>query len=117
MTLKPAKSGTSQVLDLNFKVTIPKEQSQIDSFTVNCIIAYSPTVTQTFYIYDYTTRTWTSLGTKSIGATETLVTFSTPNAARYVSPDGEISARIYVSTKSSYTGSLDQFVFVANYIQ
>jgi subtilisin family serine protease len=116
MTLKPATSGTSRVLDLNFKVTVTKEQSQIDSLTVKCIIAYSSKVTQTFYIYDYTTRTWTSLGTNSIDATETKVTFSTSNAARYVSPNGEISARIYVSTKSSFTGSLDQFVFEANYI-
>jgi subtilisin len=117
MILKPIKSVPSYLLDVSFKINVPQEQSQVESITIDNIIKYSSTVTQTLYIYDYTTKTWTLMNTNSIGSTEQSPTFTTSNAARYVSPNGDIAARIYVSAKSAFTGSLDVFSFTVNYIQ
>jgi hypothetical protein len=116
MTLKSGKAGSSQVSDTSYKLTLPQKQSQIDTLTVTSISMYSSTVTQNLYIYDYTTKAWTLMKNPSIGQTEQTTVFTVSNAARYVSANGEVNARIYTSKSTSFTGSLDVFNFAVTYV-
>ena len=104
-------SGTTQTVDASFKVTVPQKQSQVASITIDCKEKSSPATSQTIYLYDYTTKTWAQATTQTVGTSDQIATLTGTNAARYVSSNGDISARIYSTSTKQFTCSIDALTF------
>ncbi|MEM3550057.1 MAG: S8 family serine peptidase [Candidatus Bathyarchaeia archaeon] len=100
--VKSARVGFTQVIDWYAYVKINENPSKITNLTITYDGKYSVSRTQRLYIYDFTSNSWRQIDSRTIGTSDTKITWSTTSPASYISTNGEIRLRVYTSAISSF---------------
>ncbi len=79
--------------------------------------SFTITRTQTLYLYNWSTASWTQVNSASVGTTDVTKTWSTTSPSAYVGPSREVRFRVLGSQNSgsSYTSRGDYLVFGYDY--
>ena len=108
-------SGQTRFTDWYSSVTISQSPSTVTSLTVNYDGHYSRNGrTQTLYLYNWSTSSWTQIDSRSVGQTDVLITNTQTSPANFISATGEIRLRVLASGggNKSFTCSGDYVQFV-----
>ena len=108
-------SGAPRITDWYASVTIAEAPASVTKITTTYDGKYSRSnTTQTLYLYDWSTASWTQIDSRIVGQTDVTVTNTQTLPASFVSPSGEIRLRVRGSRSNnqSYTCSGDYVQFV-----
>lgn len=99
--------------------TIDVDRQYVKSLTVLARVKYSgATNNQNFALWNYSTNNWAVFNEQvtSTGNDDLLITITDPeDLYRYISPTGEIQARLYNSASAAFTRSTDVLTFNVEY--
>ena len=108
-------SGQTRFTDWYGSVTIAQAPSSVTKLTTTYDGKYSRNGrTQTVYLYNWSTASWTQIDSRSVGQSDVTVTNTQTSPANFISGTGEIRLRVLASGggNKSFTGSGDQLQFV-----
>ena len=108
-------SGATRFTDWYASVTIAQAPGSVVTLTTTYDGKYSRSGrTQTLYLYNWSTGSWTQIDSRSVGQSDVTITNTQSSPANFISPAGEIRLRVLGSggTNKSFTGSGDQVQFV-----
>jgi beta-lactamase superfamily II metal-dependent hydrolase len=107
-------TGTPRITDWYANVTIAQSPSSVTKLTTTYDGKYSrSSTTQTLYLYNWSTATWTQIDSRTVGQSDVIVANVQTSPASFVSPTGEIRLRVRGSrtNNQSYTCSGDYVRF------
>jgi beta-lactamase superfamily II metal-dependent hydrolase len=88
-------SGTPRITDWYASATIAHAPASVTKLTTTYDGKYSRnTTTQTLYLYDWSTASWTQIDSRTVGQNDVPVTNIQTSPASFVSPTGEIRLRV-----------------------
>jgi beta-lactamase superfamily II metal-dependent hydrolase len=88
-------SGTPRITDWYASATIAQAPASVTKLTTTYDGKYSRnTTTQTLYLYDWSTASWTQTDSRTVGQNDVTVTNIQTSPASFVSPTGEIRLRV-----------------------
>jgi beta-lactamase superfamily II metal-dependent hydrolase len=88
-------SGTPRIADWYASVTISETRSSVLKLTTTYNGDYTrDTVTNTLYLYNWSTATWTQIDSRIVGQTDVTVTTQHTAPANFISPTGEVRFRV-----------------------
>ena len=108
-------AGTTRFTDWYASVTISETPSSVTKLTTTYDGKYSRSGrTQTIYLYNWSTATWTQIDSQSVGQTDVTIQNTQTVPANFISGTGEIRLRVLGSggANKSFTGSGDYVQFV-----
>jgi beta-lactamase superfamily II metal-dependent hydrolase len=77
---------------------------------------YSLSRTQTLYLYNWTTSAWSSVDVATVGTADVTRTYVTTSPASFVSPTGQVQARVTAATNNkTYSCRGDYMAFTYEY--
>ncbi|MSR48371.1 MAG: peptidase S8 [Planctomycetes bacterium] len=92
--------------------TVATYSGTLSSVEVKLESNYTSSSTCTVYLWNWTSSTWVSIGSTSLGTTDTTTTFTVASPAAYVSGTGEIRARSYGTRRGkTFRHRTDQLLF------
>jgi len=107
-------TGTPRFSDWYATVTIAQTPASVTKLTITYVGKYSRSSrTQTLYLYDWPTSSWSQIDSRSVGTADVTVTNVQALPASLVSATGEIRLRVLGSGggSKSFTGSGDYVQF------
>jgi beta-lactamase superfamily II metal-dependent hydrolase len=88
-------SGTPRITDWYASVTIAQAPATVSKLTTIYDGKYSRNnTTQTLYLYDWATASWTQYDSRTVGQTDVTVTNTQTSPANFISATGEIRLRV-----------------------
>jgi beta-lactamase superfamily II metal-dependent hydrolase len=115
MTVTAAKPGSSYFTDWYGSATLAHPPTKL---TITYDGNYSRSRTQTLYLYNFTTSSWTQVDQASVSTSDVTRTWTTTSPANYVSASSEVRLRVAANTRSSsYTCRADYMAFTYEYTQ
>ena len=108
-------SGTPRITDWYASVTIGETPASVSKITTTYDGNYSrSSTTQTLYLYNWSTATWTQIDSRTVGQTDVTITNTQTAPANFISASGEVRLRVSGSRGSnqSFTGRGDYVQFV-----
>ena len=116
LEVKSAKvNWRSHVIDWYSYVKISQDLSKVTCLTITYDGKYSSSQTQKLYIYDFTSGSWQEIDSRTVGTSDTTITWSTRSPASYISAEGEIKLRVYVSARRSFVCYADFVSYMIKY--
>lgn len=113
MTVTAARSGSKYATDWYGSAVLAHPPLNL---TLTYDGNFSANRTQTLYLYNFGTSAWTQVSQSSVGTADVTRTWTTAAPAAYVSPTGEVRARVLGSlNKSSYSCRGDYLAFTYDY--
>src|SRR5437867_5886669 len=86
------------------------------NLTVTYEGSFTVTRTQTLYVYNWSTASWTQVNSASVGSTDVTKTWTTTSPASYVGPSREVRFRVKGNNRNStYTSRGDYMAFDYDY--
>lgn len=100
-----ATSSSPRASDWYASVTISQSPASVSKLTTTYDGQYTRNVTQTLYLYNWSTATWTQIDSRSVGQSDVTVTSVQTSPANFVSPTGQIRLRVRgsVNNNQSFT--------------
>lgn len=108
-------AGSTRFTDWYASVTLSETPSSVTKLTTTYDGKYSRSGrTQTIYLYNWSTATWTQIDSRSVGQTDVTIQNTQTVPANFISGTGEIRLRVLGSgsANKSFTGSGDYVQFV-----
>lgn len=108
-------SGTTRFSDWYASVTVSQAPASVAKLTTTYDGKYSRSGrTQTLYLYNWASGSWTQIDSRSVGQSDVTITNTQTSPANFISPTGEIRVRVLGSggANKSFTCSGDQVQFV-----
>jgi subtilisin len=107
----------TQAIDWYSTATIAESPSAVTSLKITYDGKYSTSLTQKLYVYDFTANSWVQIDSRTVGTSDTLISWSTTNPAKYISASKEIRLRVYASRTGSsvFTCSADFTAYTIKY--
>src|SRR6266516_5218955 len=96
-------------------ITIAETPSSVSKLTTTYDGKYSRSGrTQTLYLYNWSTASWTQIDARSVGTTDVTVSNAQTSPGNFISATGEVRLRVLASggANKSFTASGDQVQFV-----
>ena len=91
-------SGTPRITDWYASVTITQVPALVSNLTTIYDGKYSRSnTTQTLYLYNWSTASWTQIDSRTVGQTDVTVTTPQTSPANFISATGEIRLRVHGS--------------------
>jgi hypothetical protein len=87
-------SGTRRC-DWYGSVVINQPPASVTKLTINYDGKFSISRTQTLYLYNWSTLSWTQINSKTVSTTDVLTNYSTTSPSNFISSTGEIRLRVY----------------------
>jgi hypothetical protein len=87
-------SGTRRC-DWYGSVVINQPPASVTKLTINYDGKFSISRTQTLYLYNWSTTSWTQINSKTVSTTDVLTNYSTTSPSNFISSTGEIRLRVY----------------------
>jgi len=115
LAVKSARVGFNQVIDWYNYVKIIETPSEVTSLTITYDGKYSASRTQKLYIYNFAFNSWQQIDSRTVGTSDTKITWSTTSPASYISVGGEIRLRVYASATSSFVCYADFASYTIKY--
>jgi hypothetical protein len=113
MTVTSAKSGSTYLANWYGSATLAHTPTKL---TVTYDGNYSVSRTQTLYLYNFSTSSWTQINSATVGTSDVTRTWTTTTPAAYVSAGREVRLRVAGNTRtSSYTCRGDYLAFTYDY--
>jgi beta-lactamase superfamily II metal-dependent hydrolase len=109
-------SGTPRVTDWYASVTISETPASVSQLITIYNGDYSRNnTTQTLYLYNWSTATWTQIDSRTVGQTDVTITNTQTAPANFISATGEVRLRVRGSRSSSqsFIGRGDYVRFTA----
>jgi beta-lactamase superfamily II metal-dependent hydrolase len=105
-------SGT-RTTDWYGSVTVSQTPSTITKLTVTYDGKYSRSVTQSLYLYNWSSSSWTKIDSRTVGTTDVTITNSQTSPSNYVSSSGVIRLRVQgtIGISKTFTCSGDYLQF------
>jgi hypothetical protein len=95
-------SGSPRVTDWYASVTISQAPSSVSQLTMTYNGDYSRnSTTQTLFLFNWSTSTWTQIDSRIVGETDVTVTTTHTAPANFISPAGEVRFRVRGSRSSN----------------
>ena len=95
-------TGNPRVTDWYASVTIGETPAQVSQLVTTYNGDYSRNnTTQTLYLYNWTTATWTQIDSRTVGQTDVTITHTQIAPQNFISPAGEVRLRVHGSRSSS----------------
>ena len=95
-------SGTPRVTDWYASATISEAPASVSQLVTTYNGDYSRNnTTQTLYLFDWSTATWTQIDSSVVGQTDVTITTTIPAPANFISPTGEVRFRVRGSRSSN----------------
>jgi hypothetical protein len=95
-------SGTPRVTDWYASVTISQAPSAVSKLITTYNGDYTKNnTTQTMYLFNWSTATWTEIDSRIVGETDVTITNQQTAPANFISPAGEIRLRVRGARSSS----------------
>ena len=109
LAVKSVKVGNSQTIDWYSTTKIDVAPTTVSDLTITYDGSYTSSKSQILYLYNFANNQWQSINTKTIGTTDTTITYTTSAPANYISANGDIQLRIYATqrTSTSFTCNAD----------
>ena len=86
------------------------------NLTITCETSFTVSRTQTLYVYDWSTASWTQVNSGTVGTTDVTKTWTTTSPANYVGPGNEVRFRVKGNNRNStYTSRGDFMAFDYDY--
>ncbi len=98
LRVNAAKSGNKYYTDWYGRTTIAEVPTEL---TVTYDGKYSTSRTQTLYLYNFVSSSWTQINSATVGTTDVTKTYTTTSPANFVSASGEIRVRVAGNGRSS----------------
>ena len=115
LAVKSAKvNRRTQVIDW-YSYVILEDPSKVTSLTITYDGKYSASRTQKLYIYNFVTESWEEIDSRTVGTSDTKITWSTTSPANYISVEGEIRLRVYASATRSFVCYADFTSYLIKY--
>jgi len=105
-------SSSPRSSDWYASVTISQSPASVSKLTTTYDGKYSRSVTQTLFLFDWSTATWTQIDSRSVGASDVTITNVQAAPANFISPTGEIRLRVLGSLASNRS-----FICSGDYVQ
>ena len=115
LVINAAKQGKNYLVDWYSAVTIAEAPGSVTKLTLTFDGKLSASLTQVLYVYNWSTSTWTQIDSRTVGTTDTTVSWNTTSPANYISGTGVIRLRQYVTRTSTYSSSTDFVRFNIEY--
>jgi subtilisin family serine protease len=116
LTVKSARVNSfTQTIDWYSTTQIAESPSTVTNLKITYDGKYSTSQTQKLYIYDYTANSWLQIDSRTVSTSDTTITWSTTNPAKYISAQSEIRLRVYASGRSSFTCYADFTAYTIKY--
>jgi hypothetical protein len=115
LAVKSARVGFNQVIDWYSYVKISEDPSKVTNLTITYDGKYSASRTQKLYIYNFVSNSWQQIDSRTVGTSDTKITWSTTSPASYISAGGEIRLRVYASATSSFVCYADFASYTIKY--
>lgn len=98
-------------------VLISESPGSVTKLTTTYDGKNSRNVTQTLFLFNWSTSTWTQIDSRSVGTTDVTVTNVQAGPASFISPTGEIRLRVLgsLTTNRSFTSSGDFVQFTVEH--
>jgi len=114
MKVNAARSGNKYYTDWYASTSISEQPSKL---TITYDGKYSTSRTQSLYLYDFSSSTWTRVNQSTVGTTDVTRTYTTTSPANFVSASGEIRVRVAANSRSStYSCSADYLAYTIEYM-
>ena len=106
-------TGTPRVTDWYASVTIGEAPASVSKLITTYDGNYSRnSTTQTLYLYDWSTATWTQIDSRTVGQSDVTITTTQTAPANFISASGELRLRVRGSRTSTQS-----FVCRGDYVQ
>ena len=105
-------NSSPRISDWYASVTISQSPASVSKLTITYDGNYSRSVTQTLFLFDWSTATWTQIDTRSVGATDVTITNVQTAPANFISSTGEVRLRV----RGSLTNN-KSFICQGDYVQ
>lgn len=115
LVINAARSGSTRYVDWYSSVTIAEAPASVTKLTVAFDGKLSASLNQRLYLYNWSTSSWTQIDSRTVGTSDTSVSWNTTSPANYISSSGQIRLRQYVTRSSSFTSSSDFARFTVEY--
>ena len=114
LRVNAAKSGNKYYTDWYGKTVIAETPTEL---TITYNGKYSASRTQTLYLYNFATSSWTSINSGTVGTTDVTKTYTTTSPANFVSATGEIRVRVAANGNSkTYSCYGDYLAYTIKYV-
>ena len=107
VNVSAAKSGNKYYTDWYSQTAIEEKPLEL---TITYDGKYSTSRTQTLYLYNFRTGSWTQVKQSSVGTTDVTASYTTDAVAAFVSPMGEIRVRVAVDANSKVYSCYGDYV-------
>ena len=95
-------SGTTRITDWYASATISEAPVAVSELITTYNGDYTKnSTTQTLYLFNWSTATWTQIDSRTVGQTDVTITNTQATPANFISPSGEIRLRVSGSRSSS----------------
>lgn len=105
--------GWRYVVDWYGSTTI--DVTGVDEFEIELRRLYTQAVTETLYVYNYSTGSWQEVSSGAGPPIETPFTFASASPSPFISATGEIRFRIRATGDASFVCSADRLLFSVRY--
>ncbi len=114
LVVNAARSGNKYYTNWYGSTTIAEVPTEL---TITYNGKYSTSRTQTLYLYNFSSGTWTQINSGSVGTTDVTKTYTTTSPANFVSATGEIRLRVSANGRSStYSCYGDYLAYTIKYM-
>jgi hypothetical protein len=97
VNVSSVKSGNKYYTDWYSQTTITEKPLEL---TITYDGKYSTSRTQTLYLYNFATSSWTQIHQSNVGTTDATATYTTTSVKAFVSAAGELRVRVTVDANS-----------------
>jgi hypothetical protein len=95
-------TSTPRVTDWYASVTISEAPAAVSQLITTYNGDYTRNnTTQTLYLFDWSTATWTQIDSRTVGETDVTITNTQSSPANFISPTGEVRLRVRGSRSSN----------------
>jgi hypothetical protein len=108
-----AKQGKKHVVDWYGEAAI--DVAGVRKLTTTYEGSYTRQVTQTLYVFNFSTGTWEQVASASVSTTDQTFTWSTTSPAAYISPIGQVRLRVVDNSGASFACKGDFVRFTVEY--
>ena len=98
LRVNAAKSGSKYYTNWYGTTTIAETPTEL---TITYNGKYSTSRTQTLYLYNFSSSSWTQINSGSVGTTDVTKTYTTASPANFISASGEIRVRVSANSRNS----------------
>ncbi len=107
LRINSVKVGSARQVDWYSSVTIAEPRTSVTKLTINFDSHLSASLTQVLYLYNFTTSAWVQIDSRTVGATDVLVSWNTTSPLNYISATGEMRVRQFVTRTSNFSSYAD----------